>query len=161
MLDDSQTMVLDSFKEKWKPVMGDEFTGKSSRARFQRMKEAHGDAKNRIFVAAAAHGMVTRLGQHIGQSAAEAEHQRSSPAEAVVLRAKIAELMEQERDEKQNYFYHHPTPGWRMPKPLVQIGQRPPVTLTPASSSTGQPSQTYTAGEVTLNDNSEATLPDP
>ena len=119
------------------------------------MKEAHDDAKNRIFVAAAAHGMVTRLGQHISQSAAEAEHKRASPAEAVALRAKIAELLAQERDVRQNYFYHHPTSGWHMPKPMVQIGQRPPVTLTPSSSSTGQPAQTYTAGEVTLRDDSD------
>ena len=115
--------------------------------------------------------MVTRLGQHIGQSASEAERKRASPAEAAAFRARVAELLAQERDAQQAFFSTHTTPGWRPPLPKPQpwvwtqpdpepqqnqADQRTEATSTPSSSSSGQPAQVYTAGDATLTDNSGA-----
>ena len=62
---DSQMLSKDQFKNKWKATLGDEYTGKNSKARFKNMKECHDEAKNRIFVAAAEHGLLSRLGHHL------------------------------------------------------------------------------------------------
>ena len=151
MLTDSQNLTRDQFKGKWKHTLGDEYTGKNSRARYKRMKEAHDDAKARLFTAAAAHGLLSRLDKHIMSSAEKAQYSRTSPEETARLREKIAELLKQEKEDR---FFHsqlNPVQGWQVPQPMVM--------KTPdSSSSTGLPIQTYTSGNLTLKENEDEAL---
>ena len=121
------------------------------------MKESHDEAKNRILLAAAEHGMTQRLDQHIGLSVHEAQFTSKSPADNARLHERIAEALKRERAEMNAYFHEHPTIGWQMPQPMAMKGERPPVKLTPAASSSGQPASTVTSGQVTLTENPEAT----
>ena len=133
------------------------------------MKEMHDNAKNRIVLAAAANNMVTRLGQHIGQSATEAKRKQTSPAEAAAFRARVTELIAEERKSQHASFSANITPGWKMPKPISQpwvwdqseskpqqnqTDSRTQTASTPSSSSSGQTAPTYVAGNITLTANS-------
>ena len=48
LLADAENLSKDQCNDKWKQTLGDEHTGKSSKARFRRMKESHDEANHRI-----------------------------------------------------------------------------------------------------------------
>ena len=117
------------------------------------MKEAHDDAKNRIFLAASAHDLVTtkRLQHHITESAEEAQRTRLTMEEQARFREKVAKMLETEKQERFSSHKAYPAAGWKMPQPMVWST---PVTTPAASSSAMQPPHCHTNGQVTLKDNS-------
>ena len=116
-------------------TIGEEHSGKSSKSRFRRMKEAHDEAKNRLFIAAAENGIVDILDWHVQSSAAEAAHTPVSQEETARLHEQIEQILAKEKEDRHRCFHEGLTTGWKMPKPAVMKGERPTVKLTPASPS--------------------------
>ena len=150
MLEDAVNLSKDAFKEKWKTALGDEYSGRSSKARYRKMKESHDLAKNRLFTAAAATGMTKRLGEHIKDSAEEAQYKRASPAAAAALREKIAEILAREKQERFSHYHGLPTSKEQRTQPVALTDMRPAAKHTPASSSTEPLSRTHTRERATL-----------
>ena len=79
--------------------------------------------------------MIERLGWHVQASAAEAQYKPVSQEETARLHERTVHILEKDKGERHTSFHEGLTAGWQMPRPVVQRGERPPVTLTPASPS--------------------------
>ena len=149
MLNDAHTLSRDAFKSKWKQTLGDENTGRSSVARYKKMKDYHDEAKNRIFIAATENNLVRRLDQHMLDSAVSAQYTQASLAEAARFREKIKEILQREKEERHSSLQGRPLPAWTAPH------------YVPASSSAGPATESHASVPVTLRSHMESTMDQP